>query len=162
MTVTVGGPDRSAWLFCVMMRYGILRFVGSWVSASGHRLRIRRVRSNKASVDFFDPSGTPVGRPYMQGDPSVRMVGHYQDYDGLLEVDLWGPRKGFSMHLVHEDHYELDGYRREALVPSISRDERDRFLDQYCPLFGSLQHFVREENAEPDAAEDPGHGPRSA
>jgi hypothetical protein len=149
MKVTLGEPDRPAWLFCVMMSYGISRFVGSWVSASGHRLCIRRVRRNEASVDFFDPGGSPVGRPYMQGDPSVRMVGHYEEYDGLFEVDLWEPRKGFSLHLDHEDHYELDDYRREALVPSISRYEEDRFLDEYSPLFGPLQHFVREENAEP-------------
>src|SRR5262245_16322410 len=100
-----------------MMRTGIARFIGSWVSASGHRLRIRRVRKNKASVDFLDPSGRPVRRPYMSGAPSLQMVAHYDDYDGLFEVDLWHCSKGFRLHLDHEDQYELDEYRREALVP---------------------------------------------
>jgi hypothetical protein len=137
-----------------MIRYGISRFVGSWVSAAGHRLRIRRVSKNKASVDFFDPSGAPMGRPYMHGNPTVRMVARYEEYYGSFEVDLWLPRKGFSLHLDHEYDYDLGEYRREALVPDISRYKRERFLDEYYPLFGPLQHFVREENAEPDAAAD--------
>jgi hypothetical protein len=43
------------WTFCIMTRYGITRFVGSWVSASGYRLRIKKVRKDRASVDFLDP-----------------------------------------------------------------------------------------------------------
>jgi hypothetical protein len=133
-----------------MMRHGIERFVGSWVSASGYRLRIRRLRKDKASVDFLDPTGRPVERPYMQGAASLQMVAHYDDYDDLFEVELWDQGKGFSLHLDHENDYELDKRRREALVPSISRYERDRYLGQFYPLFGPLEHFVREENAEPD------------
>jgi hypothetical protein len=132
-----------------MMRSGISRFVGSWVSASGHRLRIRRVRKDEASVDFLDPSGSPVYRPYMGGAPSLQMVAHYDNYSGLFEVDLWDQGKGFTLHLDHEYDYELDEHRREALVPGISRYQGDRFLDAFYPLFGSLEHFVREKNAEP-------------
>src|SRR5206468_6631500 len=51
------------------MRYGIARLVGSWVSVSGHRLRIRRVRRDQTSVDFFGPSGHPVCRPHMDAAP---------------------------------------------------------------------------------------------
>jgi hypothetical protein len=65
-----------------MMHYGIARFVG--VSASGHRLRIKKVRKDQALVDFFDPNGTPVRRPYMSGAPSVQMVARYDDYNGLF------------------------------------------------------------------------------
>lgn len=130
-----------------MTRLGISRFVGSWVAESGHRLRIRSGRENKASVDFFDPSGEAVRRPYMGGAPSLEMGAHYDDYDGL-EVDLWGPRKGFTLHLAHEEAYELDKHQREALVPGISRYDEDRFLDEFYPLFGRLEHFVREGGAE--------------
>jgi hypothetical protein len=126
-----------------MTRYGIARFVGSWVSASGYRLRIKKVRKDQASVDFLDPRGAPVQRPYMRGAPSVKMIAHYDDYNGIFEVDLWEEGKGFILDLTHEHDYELDSLRREALVPTLSRYERDRFLDEYYSLFGPLDHFVR-------------------
>ena len=60
-------PSRVAELrtFCIMLRYGIAQFVGSWVSESGYHLRIKKVRKGRASVDFLDPRGSPVQRPYM-------------------------------------------------------------------------------------------------
>ena len=126
-----------------MTRYGIARFVGSWVSASGYRMRIKKVRKDQASVDFLDPRGAPVQRPYMRGAPSVKMIAHYYDYNGIFEVDLWEGGKGFILNLTHEYDYELDPERREALVPTLSRYERDRFLDECYSLFGPLDHFVR-------------------
>jgi len=64
-----------AWLslrtFCIMLRYGIAQFVGSWVSESGYHLRIKKVRKGRASVDFLDPRGAPVQRPYMGGAPNI-------------------------------------------------------------------------------------------
>ena len=126
-----------------MTRYGIARFVGSWVSASGYRLRIKKVREDQASVDFLDPRGAPVQRPYMKGAPSMKMIAHYDDYNGIFEVDLWEEGKGFILDLTHEYDYELDLERREALVPALSRYERDRFLDECYSLFGPLDHFVR-------------------
>jgi hypothetical protein len=136
-----------------MTRYGIARFVGSWVSASGYRLRIKKVREDQASVDFLDPRGTPVQRSYMNGAPSMKMIGHYDDYNGIFEVDLWEEGKGFILDLTHEYDYELDRERREALVPALSRYERDRFLDESYSLFGPLDHFVRgkEQNKPPQA-----------
>ena len=98
-----------------MMHYGIARFVGSWVSASGHRLRIKKLRKDQASVDFFDPSGNPVRRPYMNGAPSVQMVAQYDDYNGIFGVELWERGRGFILDLAHEHDYELDEWRREAL-----------------------------------------------
>ena len=64
----------SLIIVCIMTRYGIARFVGSWVSASGYRLRIKKVREDQASVDFLDPRGAPVQRPYMKGAPSMKMI----------------------------------------------------------------------------------------
>ena len=46
----VKGPD-----------HGIAQFVSCWVSASGYRLRIKKVRKDQASVDFLDPR--PFGAP---------------------------------------------------------------------------------------------------
>jgi hypothetical protein len=96
-------------------------------------------------VDFLDASGAPVRRPYMGAAPSVQMVAHYDDYEGLFEVELWEHGKGFILHLDYDYDYVLDERRREALVPSISRCERDHFLDAFYLLWGPLQHFVREK-----------------
>lgn len=138
-------PSRVAELrtFCIMLRYGIAQFVGSWVSESGYHLRIKKVRKGRASVDFLDPRGAPVQRPYMGGAPTLKMVAHYDDYNGMFEVDLWEEGKGFILDLTHEYNYELDPERREALVPALSRNERDHFLDACYSLFGPLDRFVR-------------------
>jgi hypothetical protein len=126
-----------------MLRYGIAQFVGSWVSESGYHLRIQRVRKGRASVDFLDPRSAPVQRHYMGGAPTLKMVAHYDDYNGMFEVDLWEEGKGFILDLTHEYDYELDPERREALVPALSRNERDHFLDAWYSFFGPLDHFVR-------------------
>jgi hypothetical protein len=55
-------------------------------------------------------------------------------------VDLWQEGKGFILDLTHEYDYELDPERREALVPALSRNERDHFLGACYSLFGSLDH----------------------
>jgi hypothetical protein len=73
----------------------------------------------------------------------MRMIAHYDNYYGDFRVDLWSEDKGFTLHLDHEYDYVLDSQQREALVPAISRYERDRFLDAYYSLFGPLDHFVR-------------------
>ena len=126
-----------------MLRAGIEQFVGFWVSESGYRLRIRKVRKDQAFVDFLDPRGAPIARPYMGGAPSLKMIAHYDDYNENFEVDLWEKSKGFILDLTHHYNYELDLEGREALVPAVSRFERDRFLDECYSLFGPLDHFVR-------------------
>jgi hypothetical protein len=106
-------------------------------------LRIKKVREDLASVDFLDPRGASVQRPYMKGAPSMKMIAHYDDYNGIFEGDLWEEGKRFILDLTHEYNYELDLERREALVLTLSRNERDRFLDECYSLFGPLDHFVR-------------------
>jgi hypothetical protein len=71
------------------------------------------------------------------------MIAHCDDGNGIFEVDLWEEGKGFILDLTHEYDYELDSQRREALVPTLSRYERDCFLDECHSLFGPLDHFVR-------------------
>ena len=67
-------PARVAELrtFCIMLRYGIAQFVGSWVSESGYHLRIKKVDKDRALVDFLDPRAAPVQRPYMGGAPTLK------------------------------------------------------------------------------------------
>ena len=97
-------------------------------------------------MDFLDPSGSPVPRPYMGGAPSLGMRAHYDEDEGIFGVELWDAGKGFTLELIHEYDYELDEHRREALVPGISRFEQDRFLDEFYPLFGPLAHFIRRKS----------------
>jgi hypothetical protein len=101
-----------------MFRNGIAQFVGSWVSESGYCLRIKKVRKDRASVDFLDPRGVPVKRTYMEGAPSIEMIAQYDDYYENFEVDLWERGKGFILHLDHEYGYLLDREQREVLVPA--------------------------------------------
>lgn len=127
-----------------MLRNGIAQFVGSWISKSGYRLQIRKVRKDRAFVHFLGPRGAPIARAYMGGAPSMKMIAHYDDYNEDFRVDLWEEGKGFILHLEHEYDYVLDSAgHREALVPAISRYEGDRFLDAYYSLFGPLDHFIR-------------------
>jgi len=135
-------------VFCTMLRNGIAQFVGSWVSESGYHLHIMKVRKDQASVDFLDPCGAPVNRIYMGGAPSLKMIAHYNDYYENFEVDLWEEGKGFILHLDHKYDYALDLEQREALVPAISRYERDLFLDAFYQLFGPLDHFVRRRSTK--------------
>lgn len=79
----------------------------------------------------------------MGGAPSLKMIAHYDDYNGVFEVDLWEEGRGFILDLTHEYDYELDSKRREALVPALSRNERDHFLDACYSSFGPLDHFAR-------------------
>ena len=141
-------PSALAVSLELMLRYGIAQFLGSWVSASGYCLRIKKVRNDLASVDFLDPSGSPVQRPYMGGTASTNMVAHYDDYYENFDVELWEKRR-FILHLSHEYDYALDPKRRESLEPALSRDSQDHFLEEYYSLFGPLDHFVR-SRAEPD------------
>ena len=130
-----------------MSFYGIEQFVGTWISASGYCLRIKKVRKNLASVDFLDPSGAPVQRPYMGGAASMNMVAHYDDYYGDFDVELWEKRR-FILHLSREYDYEWYPEQCEALEPSISRNTQDRFLDKYFSLFGLLESFIRRKEKE--------------
>jgi hypothetical protein len=79
----------------------------------------------------------------MRGSPSINISAHSDDDSGIVEVDLWEEGKGFILDLTHEYDYELDLDRGEALVPTLSRYERDRFLDECYSIFGPLGHFVR-------------------
>jgi hypothetical protein len=135
---------RSANAFSleIVIFYGIEKFVGIWISASGNFLRIKKVRKDLASVDFLDPSGAPVQRPYMGGAVSTNMVAHYDDYYENFEVELW-EEGGYILHLSHEYDYKLDPEQRETLVPALSRNVRDDFLDKYYSLFTPLDHYVR-------------------
>ena len=105
-------------------------------------------KGRRASVDFLDPRGAPVQRPYMGGAPSLKMVAHYDDCNGMFAVDLWEEGKGFILDLTHEYNYELDPERREALVPALSRNERDHFLDAcYSIVSCSAPFFAQSDPA---------------
>ncbi len=116
-----------------MIRYDITRFGGSWVDSSGYRLKIKKLNEVQATVDFLDPSGIPVCRPYMNDAPSLVMVAHYDDYIGSFEVDLWEAGRGFILDLSHEYDYELDEKGR----CDGPRPPRPRNV--YVPLYRPIQ-----------------------
>lgn len=84
----------------------------------------------------------------MRDAPTESMNARYDDYYGEFVVDLWSKDKGFTMHLDYEHAYELDSLRRESLVFGIGRNQEENYLDAFYPLFGPLNHFVRDEKAE--------------
>ncbi len=137
------------------MNHGIDRYVGCWVSSSEQRLRIYRISDIRASVDFLDSSGAPVVRSYMGDALALSMEANFDDYDGDFEVDLWNKDKGFTLHLNYEHEYDLDESRREALVFSLSRFQKDEFLESFFPLFGPMNHFVRDKKAEQASPPNP-------
>jgi hypothetical protein len=48
----------------------------------------------------------------MGGAPSLKMVAHYDDYNGIFEVDLWEEGKGFILDLTHK--YITSSIRNDA------------------------------------------------
>ena len=85
-----------------MSFYGIEQFVGTWISASGYCLRIKKVCKNLASVSFLIQAALQVQRPYMGGAASIKtLVAHYDDYYGDFDVELWEKRR-FILHLSRE------------------------------------------------------------
>ena len=142
------------------MSFGIDRYTGHWRDVEGYRLEIKKINEEQASASLLSPLGFPVNRPYFEGKPTVHMPAIYDDYEGTMEVQLWGGESGFVLELLHEPAYDLDESRREALVPALSRYEEDYFLDQYYDLFGRLKHYTREEtSAEPSSPFDRRCGP---
>src|SRR6266542_5572711 len=94
---------------------------------------------------FSQPlTGQPIHRPWCKGEPTVDMIAKYNPQQGAgLEVDLWGTRRDFTLHLTFEAQYELDHDKQDALVPGLSRYTDDDFLDQYYYLFEPLKHYTR-------------------
>ena len=120
-------------------------YIGEWNDESGKRLSIKKVDATTALVSFFATSDRqPIHRPWCKGEPTVDMIAKYNPQEGKgLEVDLWGTRRGFTLHLTFEAQYELDHDKQDALVPGLSRYTEDDFLDQYYYLFEPLKHYTR-------------------
>ncbi|HZA54238.1 MAG TPA: hypothetical protein VE616_08315 [Candidatus Udaeobacter sp.] len=120
-------------------------YIGEWNDESGNRLSIKKVDETTALVSFFAaPDGQPIYRPWCEEEPTVNMNAKYNPQEGAgLEVDLWGTRRGFTLHLSFEAQYELDQNKQDALVPGLSRYTEDDFLDQYYYLFEPLRHYIR-------------------
>ncbi len=76
------------------MIFGIDRFIGKWISESGHRLEIKKINERQALVSLFEV-GKPVLRPYFDFAPTIRMTALYDDYEGIFEVELWEKGKRF-------------------------------------------------------------------
>ena len=125
------------------MKFGIDKFIGLWESEDGYRLDISKTSDTSAIVSFYDPSGEPVARPYFNNKTTIKMSASYDDYYGEFTIVLWEEGKGFELELHHEGKRELDKFKRESLIPAITRYEEDDFLNKYYKLFGNLKDFTR-------------------
>jgi len=86
-----------------MLRTGIEQFVGFSVSESGYRLRVRKVRKDHAFVDFLDPRGTFIARPYMGGAPSMKMVARrFEPAEITLQQTTRKPCRPLSFGLIEK------------------------------------------------------------
>ena len=126
------------------MEDDISKFIGEWENESGNVLVIQRKTALSGSVSFFKgPKSEPVLRPYCGNSPSLEMDSYLTEYVDTLQVELWEKEKGFRLDLTYEYAYELDKDWRDALVPALSRYEKDAFLDQYYHLFEPLEHYTK-------------------
>jgi len=120
-------------------------YVGDWENQTDNRLSIRKVDEETCSVSFFGACDhQPILRPWYTGKPSVDMRAKYipEDGPGLL-VELGEEELRFTLHLNFEAAYIVDNAERDALVPCLSRYEKDSFLDQYYAYFKPLKHYTR-------------------
>jgi hypothetical protein len=120
-------------------------YIGEWRDERGNRLTIKKVDETTALVSFFAAAdGQPIHRPWCAEKPTVDMIAKYNPQEGPgLEVDLWGKRRGFMLHLTFAAQYELDHDQQDALVPALIRYSEDHFLDQYYYLFEPLAHYTK-------------------
>lgn len=120
-------------------------YVGEWGDEAGNRLSIRKVDDETCFVSFFQAhDNLPIRRPWCAEKISVEMVAICRpEYGPELVVELWEEGAGFTLHLNFEAAYILDDAGRDALVPALSRYEKDEFLDQYYRYFRPLKHYTR-------------------
>ena len=63
---------------------------------------------------------------------------------GEFDVQLWELEKDFCLNL-HYDNSNFDDESEEMLVPSLTRYEKDNFLDSHYDLFGGLSTYKKEK-----------------
>jgi hypothetical protein len=119
-------------------------YVGEWEDETGNRLSIRKIDEKTCVVSFFRARDQqPIGRPWCAGKLSVDMVAKYRPENGPeLIVELGEEESGFTLHLNFEPAYILDVAERNALVPVLSRNAEDDFLEQYYRYFEPLKHYT--------------------
>ena len=119
-------------------------YVGEWEDETGHRLSIRKIDEETAVVCFFGARDhQPIRRPWCAGKLSVDMVAKYRPENGPeLVVELGEEGSGFTLYLNFEMAYLLDAAKRDALVPALSRNAEDDFLEQYYRYFEPLKHYT--------------------
>ena len=125
------------------MKFGIDKFVGIWHSEDNYKMEIKKIDNTTAVVSIFNPMGIPINRPYFNNKPTVDMPASYDEYNGYFKIELWKDKIGFELELVYEAEYELDQFNRESIIPALSRNENDQFLDEYTGLFGNLKHYTK-------------------
>lgn len=131
------------------MIFGISKYAGIWESEDGFRLDIKTISDTSALVSIYDSNCQPYKRTYFNDKPTINLNATYDDYLGEFRVDLWNKNKGFELILEYEHEYDLDEFKRDALIPALSRNEEYKFLNNYYEIFGTLRHLVKIERIAP-------------
>jgi hypothetical protein len=129
-----------------MLNTGIEGYIGSWVSAAGQRIIVEKCSRRTLSVSLFGVDGCAIIRPYMNQAPAEKLRGRFDDIEGFLDVELWYPKSGFVLSLLHEFDPLPNGTWRHFLAPALVRNEGDVHLDAYYPVFGKLEAYFPEPN----------------
>jgi hypothetical protein len=129
-----------------MVKFGIEGYIGSWISAAGQRIVVEKCMRRTLLVSLFDIDGRAILRPYMNQAPAEKLIGHFDDAEGFLDVEIWYPKSGFLLSLLHECEPLPNGLWSHFLAPSFVRNEGDARLDAYYPVFGKLESYFPEPN----------------
>ncbi len=130
------------------MKFRINKYIRKWISEDGYYLEIMKIDESHAKVSFCQSESKSVLRPYYVNKPTMKRSANYDDCNDTLIVELWKEGKGFCLQLDYEYTYLLDKLKRDSLVPGISRNKEDNFLDEYYQLFGNLKHFTKFDDIE--------------
>ena len=125
------------------MKFGIDKFIGFWKSEDGYSLDISKISDTSAVVSFYHPSGEPIVRKYYNDKLTIQMPATYEEYDGKFIIELWETGKGFQLDLSYLNDFALNHQNEEILIPAITRNEKDHFLDKHYKLFGNLKNFIK-------------------
>ncbi len=114
------------------------KFIGVWKNEAGNKLIIEPKNKKSLSVTFISHlTHQPIKRQYSDGSESIHMTAELDYYGTTLEVHLWDKGKGFYLCLMN------DPVDENELVPGISRNVEDKFLEKYYSLFYPLERFKK-------------------
>lgn len=124
------------------MIFGIDLFCGTWKSEDGYTFEIAKTSDSSARVSIYDPNEKPIIRPYFGDRPTINLPADYDEYNGDFNIHLWTKGRRFTLDLMMNYDRPIGREGRYELQQSITRYEKDGFLEQYTLLFGKLKSLT--------------------